>query len=107
MKPIQIILVIFGLIIFLTSYRVLNNKIFYRSIFLIGILTGIVFILNQKILDSISSTFGVGRGVDLIFYLIISTMIFVMIVFYKKQLKQDEILTKLIRMNAIRNSKKL
>lgn len=107
MTPIQIILIFLGLLIFLTSYKVLNNKIFYRSIFLGSILIGMILVLNQKILDVISSKLGVGRGVDLIFYIVITVLVYCLIIFYRKLLKQDEMITKIIRNNTISNAKKV
>ena len=73
----------------------------------VSIIFGMFLVLNQKILDNISLKLGVGRGVDLIFYFVISILVYCLIIFYRKLLKQDEILTKIIRNNAINNAKKI
>ncbi len=47
---------------------------------------------------------GVGRGVDLVFYLLFIVFLFAIIILYRRLLQHDLTLTQIIRQAAIKNA---
>ncbi len=106
LTPIQIALffLVIGLII--TSLRVFRNKVLYRILFLGVLTTGIIFVLFPVLTDLLATWLNVGRGVDLVFYILFTAFFFVIIILYRRMLSFEEVITKIVRKNAITNATK-
>ena len=75
-----------------------------RLIMIAGFATGIFFTINPNLSIRIANILGIGRGVDLIFYISILFGILGFIVLYAKYRKMELLLTELIRKESIRNA---
>lgn len=106
MKAIQFILL--SLLILLFTYVI--NKLKNRWIDLIVIsaliIAGAVFIIFPDLTIIIAHKLGVGRGADLIFYLSILIFWFVVIKLYARIRKLEQIMTDIIRKDALSNISK-
>lgn len=107
MKLIQILLLFLLFVIAFSISRVLKNKLFYRVIFLLGILLALIMVLYPDLTAQIAYLVGVGRGVDLLFYSLFVFLSFVLIIIYRRILKLDDMLTLLTRQQAIRDANDL
>ena len=106
MKGIQFILL--GLLILLFTYVI--NKLKNRWVDLLVlctlILTGAVLIIFPDWTIIIAHKLGVGRGADLVFYLSILLFWFVIIKLYARIRKLEQIMTEIIRKDALSNVSK-
>ena len=106
MKGIQFILL--GLLVLLFTYVI--NKLKNRWIDLVVLCTliiaGAVFIIFPDLTIIIAHKLGVGRGADLIFYLSILIFWFVIIKLYARIRKLEQIMTEIIRKDALSNVSK-
>jgi hypothetical protein len=68
---------------------------------------GIVFVMKPSITQKIASFFGVGRGVDVIIYLLLTGFFFLFIALFYRIRHLDKIIDELVRNRAIENAKKL
>jgi Uncharacterized conserved protein len=106
MKAIQFILL--GLLVLLFTYVI--NKLKNRWIDLLVIssliITGAVFIIFPDLTIIIAHKLGVGRGADLVFYLSILIFWFVIIKLYARIRKLEQIMTDIIRKDALKNVSK-
>ncbi len=105
-KPIQLLLVVLVVAALLLSFRIFRNKLFYRLSFLTFLFAGLVLVINPGLTAYVATLLGVGRGVDVIFYMLFTGYVFVTIIIYRRLLRQDEVITMLVRDSAIRNAKK-
>jgi hypothetical protein len=107
MTGIQLVLLMgvgFIAVIFLTRL----GKKFMDVLFLSAmVFTAAIFIIWPDITNSIAHRLGVGRGADLVFY--ISILIFWMIIvkLFDRVRKLEQIITELIRKDAIGQAKRL
>lgn len=107
LTPIQILLSVLLLIVAIASLRLFRNRLLYRLFFIAIVFTGILFVAVPVLPVYLATMMGVGRGVDLVFYLLFIGFFFTTIVIYRRLLRFDETLTRLVRQNAIRNGHKL
>ncbi|GAB3709164.1 hypothetical protein GCM10027592_45100 [Spirosoma flavus] len=105
-RPIQLLLVVLVIGALLLAFRIFRNKLFYRLAFLTFLLIGLVLVINPDLTAYLANAVGVGRGVDMIFYMLFTGYVFVTIIIYRRLLRQDEVITMLVRDNAIRNAQK-
>ena len=105
--PIQLLLSALLLVVAVASLRLFRNRLLYRLFFIAIVFTGILFITVPVLPVYLATMMGVGRGVDLVFYLLFIGFFFITIVIYRRLLRFDETLTRLVRQNAIRNAKKM
>ena len=106
MKGIQFILL--GLLVLLFTYVVnkLKNRWIDLVVLSILIIAGAVFIIFPDLTIIIAHKLGVGRGADLIFYLSILLFWFVIIKLYARIRKLEQIMTEIIRKDALKNISK-
>ena len=95
-------MLVLGLIF--ASLRLFRNKVLYRLLFIAILVTGIIFVIFPILPYLLAKWLNVGRGVDLVFYLLFTGFFFVTIVFYRRMLRFDETLTQLVRLSAIKNA---
>ena len=103
-KPIQFLLGVLVIAALLLSLRIFRNKLFYRISFLTFLVAGLVLVVNPNLTAYLADLLGVGRGVDMIFYMFFVGYIFVTIIIYRRLLRQEDTITMLVRDNAIRNA---
>lgn len=102
-QGILLVLIIVSFILYLAKFR----KGFIDKIILLMLLAcGITFIVVPDITSAIANKIGVGRGVDLIFYLFIMTSVFLLITLYSKIKFLEKELTSLTRELAKEFAKK-
>ena len=75
--------------------------------FIILFMLGIVFVINPSITMKIATFVGVGRGVDLVIYLLLLVFFFLFIALFYKSRNIDKTLIDLIRKIAIKEAKKV
>jgi hypothetical protein len=75
--------------------------------FLAFFMMGIIFVINPSITQGIASFFGVGRGVDLIVYLLLLTFFFLFIALFYKSRNLDKTLIELVRRRAVLSGKRI
>ena len=101
--PIQLLLSVLLLVIAVASLRLFRNRLLYRLFFVAIVLTGILFVTVPELPYYIANRLGVGRGVDLVFYLLFTGFLLLIAVLYRRLLQHDVIITQIIRQNAIKN----
>lgn len=106
MTAIQIVLIT-G-VLFILLYFIQRIKHAVLSVLLMVILSGtaVFFILQPELTNKIAHVIGVGRGSDLVFYISILLFWYVILRLYARVRKLEEIITALIRQDAIKNSEK-
>lgn len=104
MIPIQIFLILLLIAAFLLYWKVFQNRFFNRIVLLAAFLITVFFVLYPSISTRIANWLGVGRGTDLIIYLSIVIMIFVMLMMYAKIKKLEEMITTLMRKDAVKEN---
>lgn len=103
--PIQILLSGLLLVIAVASLRLFRNRLLYRLFFVAIVLTGLLFVAVPELPYYLANRLGVGRGVDLLFYLLFTGFLMLIAILYRRLLQHDVILTQIIRQNAINNHK--
>ncbi|GAB3979935.1 hypothetical protein GCM10028806_46370 [Spirosoma terrae] len=101
--PIQLLLSLLLMVVAVASLRLFRNRLLYRLFFVAIVLTGILFVTVPELPYYIANRLGVGRGVDLVFYLLFTGFLLLIAVLYRRLLQHDIILTQIIRQNAIKN----
>ncbi|GAB3323307.1 hypothetical protein GCM10027299_19410 [Larkinella ripae] len=104
LTPIQLLLTVLLVIVGVASLSLLRNRLLYRLFFLGIIAVGILFVAVPTIPYYLAMQLGVGRGVDLVFYLLFTGFLLMGVVLYRRLLQHDLIITQLVRQNAIRNA---
>jgi small membrane protein len=104
MNGIQLVLVT-G-IVFIGLYFIIRLKKRLLDIVLLTamIACGIVLVLWPDVTNIIANRLGVGRGADLIFYLSILIFWFIVLKLYARIRKLEQLLTELIRNDAIKKA---
>ena len=85
----------------------LRNSIFDMFILMLLIAAAVVFILFPDITNDIANRLGVGRGADLIFYTSILIFWFVILKLYARIRKLEQIITQVVRKDAIDEAEKI
>jgi len=97
-----------SLVLLLVFYlRFFKNRVFNAIFFFCFFLLGIVFIIRPHLSQSIASFFGVGRGVDLIFYFLFVAIFFLFIAIFYKMRHLGKTIIDLVRAKAIEEAKQL
>lgn len=106
MSGIQILLL--TSVLFLGVYFLvrLRNRVFDIVLLFLIVMAAIGLILFPDITQKIADVLGVGRGVDLIFYLCIMLFWFVLLKLYTKIRQLETLLTELIRKQSLQEEKK-
>ena len=103
LTPIQLLLSALLLVVAVASLRLFRNRLLYRLFFVGIVFTGILFVAVPILPVYLAIMLGVGRGVDLVFYLLFTGFLLLIAVLYRRLLQHDVILTQIIRQNAIKN----
>ena len=104
MIPIQIFLLIFLFAAFFLYWKIFQNRFLNRIVLLCAFLIMAFFVLYPGVSTRIANWLGVGRGTDLILYLSIIILIFVLLMMYSKIKKLEEMVTTLLRAKALKES---
>lgn len=107
MTNIQLVLVA-GLAFLLVFYlRFFRNRLFNTFFFFCFFCLGIVFVLRPHLSQHVAVFFGVGRGVDLIFYFLFIAIFFLFIAVFYKMRHLGKAIVDLVRAKAIEEAKLL
>lgn len=79
----------------------LRNSLFDFLLLLLLIGAALIFIIFPEITNEIAHRMGVGRGADLVFYTSILIFWFVILKLYARIRKMEQIITKLVRRDAL------
>ncbi len=83
----------------------LRNSLFDLLLLLALIATAIIFILFPDITNQLAAKLGVGRGADLVFYTSIIIFWFVILKLYARIRKLEQIVTTVVRKEALDKEK--
>lgn len=109
MEPIQIAAIIFALfaysrvILRYKDKKMSNSGFLFWSIIWISI---IVFASIPQVINSFASFFGIGRPIDLVVYVSIVLLFYLIFRMYVKIESQEQNITKIVRNIAMKKSKK-
>ena len=104
MTLIQLFLLFFFFTAFLLYWKVFQNRFLNRLVLLVAF-AGILFlVIKPEVSTTIANWLGVGRGTDLVLYLGIVVMIFVLLMMYSKIKKLEETITTIVRTNALKDT---
>lgn len=106
MKGIQFILLALLVLLFTYVINKLKNRWLDLLLLCAMIITGAVLIIFPDLTIIIAHKLGVGRGADLIFYLSILIFWFVIVKLYARIRKLEQIMTDIIRKDALSNISK-
>src|SRR6188474_3368189 len=101
MTLIQVILAAGIIVIAIYMYVRLRSTIFDLILILLFLVTGIIFVMFNEITDKIAHFLGISRGADMIFYLGILFLFFLILKLYSRLRRVEENLTELIRKRSI------
>lgn len=106
MTGIQIILISGLLLTWLLYFIRRRNTI--ADIIVLAVIIGVAvtFILLPEWTNVIAHKLGVGRGADMVFYLCILLFCFIVLKLYARLRKLEQMITELLRKEALRESKK-
>ena len=107
MTPIQIILISAFLFTSLYYFVRLRNRIADVVLLFVLLLTSIQVILFPEWVSLIAQRIGVGRGTDLVFYLLVVLFFFVTLKLYSRLRKLEQQITDIIRKQSIEDAKNL
>jgi len=105
MISIKITLIALIVMLIIRYYKGLKNNLILRFSFVLLFFTGILFVSFPSYLTLIANFFGIGRGTDLLVYIIVITFYFGFIKLYSKERKTDIKMTRIIRQIAKKNGK--
>lgn len=101
MTPIQVILTAGIIIIAAYMYLRLRSTLVDVIMIAIFLITGIVFVMFNEVTDVIAHFLGISRGADMIFYLGILFLFFLILKLYSRLRKVEQKFTELVRNKSI------
>ena len=104
MSLIQVILVLsalFSLLIYLVYFRSLLRD---RLLVLVIVMVAIVAIMFPNLTTVVANTLGVGRGADLLIYIIAMGGVFALLLISNRLVTIEKTITELVRQTAISNA---
>jgi hypothetical protein len=107
MSKIQLVLSSSLVLLLVLYLRFFRNRIFNVLFFVAFFFGGIVFVLRPSIAQDIASYFGVGRGVDLVIYFLLTGFFFLFIALFYRTRHLGKVINELVRNRAIEKAKKL
>lgn len=102
---IQLILSVSLILLLIMYLRFFRNRLFNAFFFIGFFLVGIVFVLRPNITQRIADFFGVGRGVDVVIYLLLVAFFFMFIAMFYKTRHLGKTIIEMVRNRAIDNAK--
>ena len=97
----QTVLAVGVILIGIYMYLRLRNTLLDMGLIALFIVTGLLFILFPGITNKIAHWVGVGRGADMIFYLSILFLFFLILKLYSRLRRVEQNLTELVRKKSI------
>ncbi|HEY5770982.1 MAG TPA: DUF2304 domain-containing protein [Chitinophagaceae bacterium] len=107
MTLIQVVLTAGIIIIAAYMYLRLRNTFLDLILIILFLITGVVFVIFNEITDKMAHFLGIGRGADMIFYLGLLFLFFLMLKLYARLRRVEENLTELVRKKSIEEAEKL
>ena len=107
MTPIQVVLTAGIILIAAYMYLRLRNTFLDLILILLFLITGVVFVIFNEITDKMAHFLGIGRGADMIFYLGLLFLFFLMLKLYARLRRVEENLTELVRKKSIEDAEEL
>jgi len=107
MTLIQVVLTAGIIIIAAYMYLRLRNTFLDLILILLFLITGVVFVIFNEITDKMAHFLGIGRGADMIFYLGLLFLFFLMLKLYARLRRVEENLTELVRKKSIEDAEEL
>jgi hypothetical protein len=104
MRPVQFILIVLLLIVIYVYFSRLRSGLLDRLAVLLFAAVGIVMTVVPDLTTRIANLIGVGRGVDLFFYLSILGLAFMCLLLYSKIRDLESTITDLTRAVAIKKA---
>ena len=101
MTLIQVVLTAGIIIIAAYMYLRLRNTLFDLILILLFLITGVVFVIFNEITDKIAHFLGISRGADMIFYLGILFLFFLIIKLYARLRRVEEKFTEFVRNKSL------
>jgi hypothetical protein len=101
MTLIQVVLTTGIVIIAAYMYLRLRSSLLDLILILLFLVTGVVFVIFNEITDKMAHFLGISRGADMIFYLGILFLFFLILKLYARMRKVEQNLTELIRKKSI------
>ena len=101
MTLIQVILTAGIIVIAAYMYLRLRNTLFDLILIFLFLVTGIVFVMFNEITDKIAHFLGISRGADMVFYLGILFLFFLILKLYSRLRRIEQSLTELVRKKSI------
>ena len=101
MTLIQVILSAGIIIIAVYMYMRLRSTLFDLILIFLFLVTGIVFVIFNEITDKMAHFMGISRGADMIFYLSILFLFFLILKLYSRLRRVEQSLTELVRKKSI------
>ncbi len=95
------IVLIAALILFVVYIYRLRTVFLDRIIYLVCALVGIVLVIDPPLSTQIANWLGIGRGVDLLFYLFIIASLFYIVATRSRIRRLEQQITRLVQQNAI------
>lgn len=106
MNGIKILLITGVAFIAVYFFLRLRNSLFDILLLLVLITAAVVFILFPDITNQLAAKLGVGRGADLVFYTSIIIFWFVILKLYARIRKLEQIITTIVRKEALDEANK-
>jgi hypothetical protein len=107
MTLIQIILASGIIIIATYMYLRLRSNILDVILILLFVVVGIVFVMFNEITDKMAHFLGISRGADMIFYLGILFLFFLILKLYSRLRKVEQKFTELVRNKSLEEAEEL
>ena len=107
MTLIQVVLTAGIIIIAAYMYLRLRNTFLDLILILLFLITGVVFVIFNEITDKMAHFLGIGRGADMIFYLGLLFLFFLMLKLYARLRRVEENLTELVRKKSIEEAEEI
>ncbi|HTL10422.1 MAG TPA: DUF2304 domain-containing protein [Chitinophagaceae bacterium] len=104
MTPIQLVLLFSLCTAFFLYWKLFQNRFLNRLMLLAVFVVIVLFVLKPSISTRIANLLGVGRGTDLVLYLGIVIMAFVLLLMYSKIKKLEEMVTGLLRQQSLKKN---
>jgi len=104
MNLIQLTLTLISVFIVVLYFAKMRSQLLDRIVVMTLFIASLVTIIRPDLTTTIAHYFGVGRGSDLVFYLMISGLAFLCVVLYIKIRKLEETQTVIVREIAIREA---
>ena len=107
MTLIQVVLTAGIVIIAAYMYLRLRSSILDVILILVFLITGVVFVMFNEVTDVIAHFLGISRGADMIFYLGILFLFFLILKLYSRLRKVEEKFTEFVRSKSLEEAEEL